>query len=106
MSGSRAEHLCANAELALALNRFGPICRREGEEDTPLSMQDIRVCSADLQLAGNMCARAHLVDLHMFDTLTFGFLHSVSAVDTYFAQTHEIVPVAGANQIFIDTAVR
>ncbi|KAL3133995.1 hypothetical protein ABBQ32_008434 [Trebouxia sp. C0010 RCD-2024] len=29
-------------QVALALNRFGPICRREGEEDTPLSMQDIR----------------------------------------------------------------
>ena len=27
----------------MALNRFGPLCRQEGEEHTPLSMQDIRV---------------------------------------------------------------
>lgn len=31
------------AEVALSLNRFGPLCRHEGDEQTPLSMQDIRV---------------------------------------------------------------
>lgn len=40
--------LLAIAEVAISLNRFGPICRQEGEEDTPLSMQDIRVCSIPL----------------------------------------------------------
>lgn len=29
-------------QVAISLNRFGPLCRQEGEEDTPLSMQDIR----------------------------------------------------------------
>lgn len=37
--------MLTTAEVATSLNRFGPICRQEGEEDTPLSMQDIRVCA-------------------------------------------------------------
>ncbi|DBA75401.1 hypothetical protein WJX77_002145 [Trebouxia sp. C0004] len=29
-------------QVAISLNRFGPLCRQEGEENTPLSMQDVR----------------------------------------------------------------
>ena len=67
----------ANAEVALSLNRFGPICRQEGEEDTPLSMQDIRVC---LVLADNSCSRAatcvHRSSCHDMSFLAIAARHS------------------------------
>ena len=35
-----------HAEVAFALNRFGPICRAEGDKEQEVSEQDIKVRSS------------------------------------------------------------
>lgn len=78
------------AEVAISLNRFGPLCRQEGEEDTPLSMQDIRVRFLQMRMNHNV--------MHL-DKICFPFVLLMVAVTVECAH-------AGTHQDPADPTVR